>query len=171
MITSSKLLTQTAFAKSVGVGQSWISKLVKAGKLPTIGGMIDPVKAVPIMAKLKRQPSPHKEELRYQNARLAQARADAQEIKNKVTRGELLDGRVVADVWGNRLSNFRNKVLALHNKVAPMLAGVTDPEEAKAILDCELEEALAELGTPDEVLTGVMARTDDARQKRSRARR
>ena len=35
MATSNKLLTQTAFAKSVGVGQSYISKLVKAGKLPT----------------------------------------------------------------------------------------------------------------------------------------
>lgn len=171
MATSNKLLTQTAFAKSVGVGQSYISKLVKAGKLPTIGGMIDPAKAAPIMAKLKRQPSPSREELRYQNARLAHARADAQEIKNKVTRGELVDGRVVADVWAGRLSNFRNKVLALPNKVAPMLEGVTDPEEAKAILDREYEEALTELGTPDEVMADVMARTAEARQGRSGARR
>jgi len=171
MATSNKLLTQTAFAKSVGVGQSYISKLVKAGKLPTLGGMIDPAKAAPIMAKLKRQPSPSREELRYQNARLAHARADAQEIKNKVTRGELIDGQIVADVWGNRLSNFRNKVLALPNKVAPMLEGVTDPEEATAILDREYEEALAELGTPDEVLADIVARSTQARQNRSHARR
>lgn len=171
MATSNKLLTQTAFAKSVGVGQSYISKLVKAGKLPTLGGMIDPVKAGPIMAKLKRQPSPSREELKYQNARLAKERADAQEIANKVTRGELLDGQVVADVWGNRLSNFRNKVLALPNKVAPMLAGVTDPEEVTAILDREYEEALAELGTPDEVFADIVARAAPARQERSGARR
>ena len=37
--------------------------------------MIDPAKGAPVMAKLKRQLSPHKEELRYQNTRLAQARA------------------------------------------------------------------------------------------------
>lgn len=170
MGSSKQLMTQTAFAAFSGYSQPYISKLVKAGRLPTMDGKIDVAKAGRVLAKLKRQPSPHKEELRYQNARLAQARADAQEIKNKVTRGELVDGRVVGEVWGNKLGNFRNKVLALHNKVAPMLAGVTDPEEAKAILDREIEEALAELGTPDEVLTDVMARTDDARQKRSGAR-
>lgn len=170
MTTSNKLLTQTAFAKSVGVGQSWISKLVKAGKLPTIGGMIDPAKAAPIMAKLKRQPSPHKGELRYQNARLAQARADAQEIKNKVTRGELLDGRDAADVFGNRLGNFRNKLLSLPNRVAPLLAGVKTAEEATAIINQEMTHALEELGTPDGVVTEILARSAQARQERRGAR-
>lgn len=171
MGTSKQLMTQTAFAAANGYSQPYISKLVKAGKIPTMDGKIDVAKAGRVLAKLKRQPSPSREELRHQNARLAKERADAQEITNKVTRGELVDGRVAADVWGNRLSNFRNKVLALPNKVAPMLAGVTDPEEAKAILDREYEEALAELGTPDEVMADIDARCAQARQERSAARR
>ena len=76
MGTSKQLMTQTAFAAANGYSQPYISKLVKAGKIPTMDGKIDVAKAGRVLAKLKRQPSPHKEELRYQNARLAQARAD-----------------------------------------------------------------------------------------------
>lgn len=53
---------------------------------------------------------------------------------------------VVKQVTGD-YTRLRTKLLAIPSKLAPLVAVVTTPEEARAILDGAIEEALSELAT------------------------
>jgi phage terminase Nu1 subunit (DNA packaging protein) len=78
-------------------------------------------------------------------------------------RGELHAAEDVEAVMNDMLTAFRQKILAIPNKLAPQLVGIDDIGKVKAVLTKDLHEALAELSNYDpEMFKDVGADTDDA---------
>lgn len=150
-------MSQHAYAKRCGVSVSYINQLVKAGSIPLMAGKVDVVAADEFMASRPRSESKDKPKKSrgkldgaQERARLAKAKADAQEIENKRISGELVDAKVVAEAWGKRITNFRAKVLQIAVKAAPQLAAMEDPKEIAGFLKGFGYEALEELANGDE---------------------
>jgi terminase small subunit / prophage DNA-packing protein len=86
-----------------------------------------------------------------ERARLASEQADAQSMKNAVTRGELIPK---ADVVAGMQTSFvrvRARLLSLPTKVAPLIIGTTSLTEVVEKLTDLINEALAELTSTNAV--------------------
>jgi terminase small subunit / prophage DNA-packing protein len=86
----------------------------------------------------------HVANLTAERARLARAQAEAQEMKNAVARGELLDADEVTRAWSDVLRQVRAQVLAVPSRVrqAMNLDGASTE-----VIDREVRAALERLGT------------------------
>lgn len=80
-----------------------------------------------------------------QRERLAAAQAEKVESENRVRRGELVEVEQVGAEWDDLVLNARAKLLSLPTKIAPQLAGRTDPNAIRSILRSEINAALIEL--------------------------
>ena len=83
-------------------------------------------------------------DLTEERARLAKEQADAQAMKNEISRGALLDRDDVVSAAQAMISNSRARLLSLPGKLAPRLEGM-DPNEIKEELSGAVNEALDEL--------------------------
>ncbi len=86
-------------------------------------------------------------DLTAERARLAKEQADAQEIKNAVSRHELVSVTEVQRGWSDILRKVRARVLACPSRIRSRLSHLTiyDGE----IIDAELRSALTELANDD----------------------
>jgi phage terminase Nu1 subunit (DNA packaging protein) len=84
------------------------------------------------------------ESVRASRARLVKAQAEAQEMENAKTRGELLPREPVERALSALFGAVRNRILAIDDKLPMRIAGCS-PQEAKAISREMHNEALSEL--------------------------
>lgn len=78
-------------------------------------------------------------------ARLYKARADAQEVLAARLKGTVHDAEAISAVMNDMVANARSKFLAVPDKIAPIMADLSDPNECKARLTDAVHECLAEL--------------------------
>lgn len=78
-------------------------------------------------------------------ARLLKAKADIAEMQAKETAGVLVRTEQVEQVWTEAVSRFRQRVLAVPSKAAPLTAVEVETEACHEIIETYLHEALAEL--------------------------
>jgi len=83
--------------------------------------------------------------LERERARLASEQADAQEMKNAVTRGELLPRDDVHKAVTGAFARVRAKLLALPSKIAPRVVGQRSTAAVKEKISDAVNEALREL--------------------------
>lgn len=83
--------------------------------------------------------------LSAERARLAKQQADAQEMKNSTSRGDLLPREEVHVAVTGSFARVRTKMLAIPSKVAPLILGLGSVAEIRDKLTDVTHEALAEL--------------------------
>lgn len=89
-----------------------------------------------------------------ERARLAKEQADAKEMENAITRGELVYIEDVAKRVEVALSKVKTKILAIPTKVAPEAAAADDAKEVQALIERHIIEALNELAGIDAASAG-----------------
>lgn len=89
-----------------------------------------------------------------ERARLAKEQADAKEMENAITRGELVYIEDVAKRVEVALSKVKTKILAIPTKVAPEAAAADDAKEVQALIERHIIEALNELSGIDAASAG-----------------
>lgn len=89
-----------------------------------------------------------------ERARLAKEQADAKEMENAITRGELVYIEDVAKRVEVALSNVKTKLLAVPTKVAAEAAAADDAKEVQALIERHIIEALNELAGINEADAG-----------------
>lgn len=89
-----------------------------------------------------------------ERARLAKEQADAKEMENSITRGELVYIEDVAKRVEVALSKVKIKILAIPTKVAPEAAAADDAKEVQALIERHIIEALNELAGIDAASAG-----------------
>ena len=146
-----ELITQTEFAKMVGVSQPYIAKLIRKGVF------IDCIKDKKLIKKcaLKAYYNSKKRKSIEDYSRLSPLQkvqvkkdewaAKLNELHYRVQTGEFKDREEIDKRAENVLVAFRNKMLALPTKAAPVLVGMNDEEKIKAIIVNYIDEALSEL--------------------------
>lgn len=77
--------------------------------------------------------------LDQQRARLAKEQADAQEIKNAVSRKELVPGEEVEEAWVRIGSLVRTKLLGISSRVAPLIHG-----KSIKVIEARVREAITD---------------------------
>lgn len=89
-----------------------------------------------------------------ERARLAKEQADAKEMENAITRGELVYIEDVAKRVEVALSKVKTKMLAIPTKVAPEAAAADNAKEVQALIERHIIEALNELSGIDAASAG-----------------
>jgi terminase small subunit / prophage DNA-packing protein len=79
-----------------------------------------------------------------ERARLAAAQADAVEMKNKITRGELVSGAEIESTWTEIVLRARSAVLSVASRVASELPHLSRHDVST--IDRALRDALTALG-------------------------
>lgn len=97
-------------------------------------------------------------DLTEERARLAKEQADAQEMKNAVSRGELLARQDVTAAITASFARVRARLLAMPSKLAPSVIGVPTLAAIKKKISDAVKEALEELAST--VVVGVPASDD-----------
>ena len=77
--------------------------------------------------------------------RLIVASADLRELELAQACGDLIEIDVAQMVWQRVAASFRNKMLLLPTKLAGQVITCKDPNEAQALLETEIQEALHDL--------------------------
>ncbi len=171
---SKGLLTQIDYAAQRGVSRQYIGKLVKEGVLQLKNGKIDPLQADGVL-EARREPArtthkQHKEQRAMVSAAQsvpAQTRsisdtelptlllktriksesekAKLLEIKAKVEAGKYVDIDEVRAAAFKQARIVRESILILADRLAPVLASISDAAEIHRILSEEHNKALEEL--------------------------
>jgi len=83
----------------------------------------------------------------FNRARAAKEIALAKERQLDLRRreGELLEARQVEQAWTQKLTSFKNRLLAIPDRLAQKLAAISEDREVRAILDGEIKAALQAL--------------------------
>jgi hypothetical protein len=75
------------------------------------------------------------------------ARADLAELELAERIGAVIPTATAVGLVTGAISNMKGRLLAIPTKVAPRLLKLADDQEARTILEREIEQALAELST------------------------
>lgn len=161
----SELVSKGEYAKRKGWSAPYLSKLIKQGKVPTIGKKIDPEAADAALAKRgtgKLQPRPKVNAVKraapksdeklmsdedFMAARTRREIADAnlKEVELAQRRSELVDREETVHEWTALISNAKSKLLQFSAKLAQRLTGVESTAQIKAIVDADVYDVLTEL--------------------------
>ena len=90
-------------------------------------------------------------DLAQERARLASLQADAQDLKNRERRGELVEQAAVTAAWIAILARVRSRLLAIPPRAAPVLAQTSSAAAVQAKLKEFVHEALTELAATEVV--------------------
>ncbi len=140
-----------ALGRVLGVSERVITGRKGAGRLPTAeGGQIDLraiIKAgVNALAVAQRSGGdPEALDLQAERARLAKEQADAQELRNAATRGELVPRVDVVAGVQTAFAAARARLLGIPSKAAPLLVGLDDPAAIRDTLTDLVHECCGEL--------------------------
>lgn len=162
------LLTQTDYAARRGVSRQYISKLVKEGVLPLIDGKVNPVQADAIL-EARREPSRQTHQQRQEqqaaiageggqrrtisNAELptillkTKIKAETEkakllEIKANVEAGKYVDIDDVRAAAFKQGRIVRDSILIIADRLAPVLANMSNVDEIHKLLTEEHNKAL-----------------------------
>ena len=96
-----------------------------------------------------------------ERARLTKAQADKTELEARELNGELVRVEEVSMLWAQSAGAMRARLLSLPSKVAPRARAAVSDEEAAALVEIEVLEALQEL-SDDGVPQSARARRERA---------
>ena len=149
-----KRITHQQVADHLDLGLRHLGNLFAAGKLPRPAvASLDEIRITYIRGLREaagRTGSGDKAlDLARERARLAKERADAQELKNAIARGEQLPIATVETWLVALLSGVRTRLLALPAKVAPLVHAAKSIAQAEEIIrrhQCEALDEIADAG-------------------------
>lgn len=172
-----RLMTKTEYASHRGCSKSAISRAIRSGRIATVRvdgrELVDPVHADRQWESTTRArvdaPGPDhaadgtganlRDELRA--VRLARERAilELQNLEIDRQAGALIEYTAVAKFVVDAVTEFRTAFEALPDRMAPQLAGASDPAEVHRLLSAEIEHlltlvadrfgAVADVGAPN----------------------
>lgn len=170
-----KLMTQAEYATHRGVSAVAVHKAVKAQRISTIDGKIDPTVAdiqwqantrpravrppaaalltacadtTPTQQQHQQQQHPAGEPVDdywVSRARREAAEAQIAEMKRGELEGTLIRTDALRQAWSKRIASTRDALLQIPARLAPVLAAESDMERVVTVLEDELRQALAEL--------------------------
>jgi len=162
------LLTQTDYAARRGVSRQYISKLIKEGVLPLIDGKVNPVQADAIL-EARREPArqTHQQRQEHQAAVVGESgqrrtisnaelptillktkikseteKAKLLEIKANVEAGKYVDIDDVRAAAFKQGRIVRDSILIIADRLAPVLANMSNVDEIHKLLTEEHNKAL-----------------------------
>jgi len=166
---SQKLLSIRAYARQKNVSDTAVRKHIKSGLVKLHGKKIDPEEADAALkqgidpgqseggnAKLAGGVKPTKEVKSGQMVSLYEARTaranfaarrekiavEREKMALDVKRGKLIERSEVERVWFEKARLIRDGVLNIPDRLASLLASVSDPHKVHQLLDTELKKAL-----------------------------
>lgn len=150
-------LSQAEYARHRGCSAVAVHAAIKAGRITLVDGKIDPAKAdrewsknsrVRVSTKSVKRKT--KTELSYQDARTAQAVADAEDAQLRVLerRGVLVHVDVHRARVSQHLSALKDAFLQMPARLAAVLAAETDEAKCHNIVQDEIFSVLARLTEP-----------------------
>lgn len=102
--------------------------------------------------------------------RLVVATADLREVELARACGDLIELEVARKLWERLVLAFKNKMLLLPTKVAPVVLALKESNEVRELLDEEVQEALKEL-SHEAIDTSAIRRSGAVSRIRREARR
>ena len=82
-----------------------------------------------------------------ENALLARARRKKTDIEREILEGSVVKVDEVIDLWATSITNAKNKLLAMPNKITHQLLAAGDHKTALTIFKDSVNEALEELAS------------------------
>lgn len=162
---ASELISQAEYARRRGVSPQAVSLAVRAGRIPTSRGKINrraadrAWRANTDQAKPRNSVNGQPRAVRTNGKATSYAanRASRELYQAKITRmeyeelmGQLVRVDVVRATWFRRARQARDLVLAIPDRLAPVLAACSDAFEVQRILAEELRRACEELNREPE---------------------
>jgi hypothetical protein len=154
------LITQTEFAREIGVSKQYVCYLVKQGVVELKNGLVDPEQANEALATIRDPSQP----LRRKNGKNGERNTNElstmllkTRIKNEVERGKLLEAKAKAEIGElvsmeevkrdafNTARVVRNNLLNIPDRVSALLASMNEAEKIHEKLTKEIRTALEEL--------------------------
>lgn len=103
-----------------------------------------------------------KVDLNDERAKLTKVKREAAEMGNRVRKAELMEVGDVEKAYSTVMMNFRSRILALPQKLAPAVASMEgDQQQIQDLIQAELEEALETLSHVEEAVAESEAETDE----------
>lgn len=160
-------LTQAQAAEVVGLTARRLRQLADEGEGPpqTAGGQYDPKELgrwyrQRVMSELGVADDGVAYDYEAERARLTKAQADKTELEAAELAGALVRVEDVEAEWSRLLGASRARLLSLPTKAAPRARVAVNDEEAAALIEAEVIEALQELSTD-----GIPPTTRERRQR------
>lgn len=88
-------------------------------------------------------------DLHAERTRLTKINADRKQLDLEKARGELINVDMAMKIWGGVVSSARTRILAIPNKLAPLVVSVNDVAEIKETVEEFIYEVLNELANPN----------------------
>lgn len=157
-----ELITQTEFAREIGVSKQYVCYLVKQGIVELKNGLVDREQANEALMTIQDPSQP----LRRKNGENGDGRKNTSNlstmllktrIKNEVERGKLLEAKAKAEIGElvsieevkteafNTARVVRNNLLNVPDRVSELLASITDAKKIHELLTKEIKTALESL--------------------------
>jgi len=173
-----QLLTQKEYARKIGKSPQYVNKLVRQGKIPTVGTKISPrladaaIKAwsrpgrvvgkkTPAKAAKRATGTPRREsetaKLTKYRALREKAGAERAELELKALTKQLLPAAEVLEAERRKNANVRASFRRLARSLAPLLHRATSPAEVEQLLLGEIDLVLSELARDPLGVSEVLA--------------
>ena len=148
-----ELVSQYEWAKRSGFSKQYANKLVQAGTINLINGKVDIEAANSILASL-RNPSKFERRNETQNVSDLSTLLLKTRIKNEMEKGKILEAKAKVETGElvsveevktsayNKARIVRDSILNIPDRVASMLASITDEQKIHEALLIELRTAL-----------------------------
>lgn len=102
-----------------------------------------------------------KVDLNNERAKLTKVKREAAEMENRARKAELMEVGDVEKAYSTVMMNFRSRILALPQKLAPAVASMEGDQQIQDLIQAELEEALETLSHVEEAVAESEAETDE----------
>ncbi|WP_341816034.1 hypothetical protein [Wolbachia endosymbiont (group B) of Idaea biselata] len=150
-------ITQTEWAKELGVSKQYVCYLVKKGIVELEDGLINREQANEAVAAIRDPSQPLRRKNYSENGEKLSTMLLKTRIKNEMERGKLLEAKAKAEIGElvaveevkrdafNVARVVRNNLLNIPNRVSALLASLSDTEKIHMALTEEITNSLQEL--------------------------
>lgn len=154
-------MTQSDYAREVGVSRQYINQLVREGKLKLVNRKVDVDQANKFFERgqvVQDAEAGQQDEANgaivymEERARKMKAERELKELELKKARGELIETELAIREGCSLVTSARNRLLAVPNGITHEVAATSDHAECFAIMSKAIREALDDLsgmGTPE----------------------
>lgn len=143
----SNAVRQSEFARLIGVGRSYVAALKKAGRLVmTDDGLVLVEESKASIARSNGAPERAAvvpQEFGDARSRREHIEAELKQIELDEKRGRLVVASEVVAVVADASTTLRAQLESMPDRLAPMLATVTDEQQIRAVLADEVEMVLS----------------------------
>ncbi len=150
-------ITQTEWAREIGVSKQYVCYLVKKGIVELEDGLINREQANEAVAAIRDPSQPLRRKNYSENGEKLSTMLLKTRIKNEMERGKLLEVKAKAEIGElvaveevkrdafNVARVVRNNLLNIPNRVSALLASLSDTEKIHKTLTEEITNSLEEL--------------------------